>query len=203
MASFGSPTKPHVRPIDAAQWRTAATDEKDAAKRLELLCATLDSIETQARRTGDGQQALASCIAIADVSLGDVWSEARRACARGVAKVPLGENRAKLAAHFGTQLDALDGGDWRRYDGLCRALMELAVRGRANIGQEAHTIARKALPHDQPTVRQAAAKALDAAGAGDRTAVPCLLATISCERDRWLAVGAPAQRERRAAALAG
>ena len=203
MASFGSPTKPHVRPIDAAQWRMAATDEKDAAKRLELLCATLDSIETQARRTGDGQQALASCIAIADVSLGDVWSEARRACARGVAKVPLGENRAKLAAHFGTQLDALDGGDWRRYDGLCRALMELAVRGRANIGQEAHTIARKALPHAQPTVRQAAAKALDAAGAGDRTAVPCLLATISCERDRWLAVGAPAQRERRAAALAG
>ena len=57
-----------------------ATRAADAAKRLELLCATLDSIETNA---SDSAKALAACIHVADVSLGDVWSEARRACARG------------------------------------------------------------------------------------------------------------------------
>ena len=113
------------------------------AKRLELLCATLDSIETNA---SDSAKALAACIYVADVSLGDVWSEARRACARGVAKVPLSSNdRSKLAAHFGSQLDALnENDDWRRYDGLCRALEQPGTRGEGSRVREAHAGARNA-----------------------------------------------------------
>ena len=143
MACF-SPTKPRVEAVEPKEWASASTKETDAAKRLELLCATLDSIETNA---SDSAKALEACIFIADVSLGDVWSEARRACARGVAKVPLASNdRAELAAHFGTQLDALGENDgWRRYDGLCRALEQLVTRGSVGIVREAPTRARKTL----------------------------------------------------------
>ena len=80
MACF-SPQKPRVEAIEPKEWASAASNETDAAKRLELLCSTLDSIETNA---SDSAKALAACIYVADVSLGDVWSEARRARARGV-----------------------------------------------------------------------------------------------------------------------
>ena len=125
MACF-SPQKPRVEAIEPKEWARASSNETDAAKRLELLCSTLDSIETNA---SDSSAALEACIHVADVSLGDVWSEARRACARGVAKVPLSStDRAQLAAHFGEQLDALgENDDWRRYDGLCRALEQLCT----------------------------------------------------------------------------
>ena len=194
MACF-SPKKPPVAPVAAADWASAATKETDAAKRLELLCATLDSIETNA---SDSAKALEACIHVADVSLGDVWSEARRACARGVAKVPLASNdRSKLAAHFGSQLDSLgENDDWRRYDGLCRALEQLVTRGKCSIVREAHVVARKALSHEQPTVRQAASRTM--ACVDDAS----LLATISTERESWLREKG-IDRERRAAALAG
>ena len=140
MACF-SPKKPPVAPVAAADWASAAAKETDAAKRLELLCATLDSIETNAN---DSSAALEACIFIADVSLGDVWSEARRACARGVAKVPLdASDRARLAAHFGTQLDLLtENDDWRRCGCLCRAL-EQPYAGFGEYCPEAHIVAGK------------------------------------------------------------
>jgi hypothetical protein len=193
MACF-SPKKPPVAPVAAADWASAATKETDAAKRLELLCATLDSIETNA---SDSSAALEACILVGDVSLGDVWSEARRACARGVAKVPLdASDRARLAAHFGSQLDLLtQNDDWRRYDGLCRALEQLCTRGSVSIVEEAHIVARKALSHAQPTVRQAAARVMASADAS-------LLKTIATEREAWLREKG-IDRERRAAALAG
>ena len=76
-------------------------------------------------------KALAACIFIADVSLGDVWSERetglRPQHGQGAPRVT---DRARLAAHFGTQLDALgENDDWRRYDGLCRALEQLVQEG--------------------------------------------------------------------------
>ena len=114
-----------------------------------------------------------------------------------MAKVPLASSdRARLAAHFGTQLDALgENDDWRRYDGLCRALEQLVTRGSVSIVREAHIVARKALSHEQPTVRQAAARVMASADAS-------LLATISTEREAWLREKG-VDRERRAAALAG
>ena len=71
MACF-SPQKPRVEAIEPKEWASASTKETDAAKRLELLCATLDSIETNA---SDSAKALAACIHVADVSLGDVCNK--------------------------------------------------------------------------------------------------------------------------------
>ena len=64
MACF-SPQKPRVEAIEPKEWARASSNETDAAKRLELLCATLDSIETNAN---DSSAALEACIFIADVS---------------------------------------------------------------------------------------------------------------------------------------
>ena len=60
-------------------------------------------MELEAASSREG--ALDQAFEVADVSLGDVWSEVRRACARGVAKVPLdGASRALLSLSQQQQL---------------------------------------------------------------------------------------------------
>ena len=126
MAFFArSPKKKPSPKKYAKDWKAESDAETDAAARLNKVMAKLEGI-TPERDEKSLEAAYALTQAVADVSLGDVWSEIRRACARGVARVPLdGPRRARLAAVFSGQLRVTT--DWRRADGLCTALKGLAT----------------------------------------------------------------------------
>ena len=89
MAFFArSPKKKPSPKKYAKDWKAESDAETDAAARLNKVMAKLEGI-TPERDEKSLEAAYALTQAVADVSLGDVWSEIRRACARGVARLSL------------------------------------------------------------------------------------------------------------------
>ncbi|KAH8058014.1 hypothetical protein JL722_6560 [Aureococcus anophagefferens] len=144
--------------------------------------------------------------AVADVSLGDVWSEIRRACARGVARVPLdGPRRARLAAVFGPAprgrggadgkrppdggADAGQGRRRRRGPARRRGAPRAAARASALESGGLVDVGRLAglLAHDASTVRQAASVCLQRVGAKSEGLGDVALGAIDVARrpDDW------------------
>ena len=229
MAFFArSPKKKPSPKKYAKDWKAESDAETDAAARLNKVMAKLEGI-TPERDEKSLEAAYALTQAVADVSLGDVWSEIRRACARGVARVPLdGPRRARLAAVFSGQLRVTT--DWRRADGLCTALKGLATHEPSPPCAALHdallaaaeaAVVPVALAHESAPVREAASRALDAVaeraasaeaaerllgavGAALTAALEAQAAEGGADGKRPADAAAPTpDRERRAAALAG
>ncbi|KAH8098162.1 hypothetical protein JL720_1090 [Aureococcus anophagefferens] len=227
MAFFArSPKKKPSPKKYAKDWKAESDAETDAAARLNKIMAKLEGI-TPERDEKSLEAAYALTQAVADVSLGDVWSEIRRACARGVARVPLdGPRRARLAAVFSGQLRVTT--DWRRPAGcarLSRAWRRTSrrrparrsttrcwrprrrpscpSRSRTSPRPSARPRARSA-PSRSAASAEAAERLLGAVGAALTAALEAQAAEGGADGKRPPDAAAPTpDRERRAAALAG